>query len=506
MRHFFRSIFATFDNIFGDNSWRTRGLILVGCLIGGMLLAFGLNWLLPPPSSNPPGALTGPPSPGSNRPLPSNPANPPVSATGQPISAPTQFSGYSPPPPLPTPIPPTPLPVVKPDPRHGIHAPIGAQWTDPQRQAFSSFKNKVGQPGPPGTVLALSSDLKARNNVKATRMEQDLNEYARQGSEIYVRMYPQRFPGGFSEAVETSGGVNTISGSPADAAEDIFKLLDHQQRSFGWHFTRIIPGNEPDLEWPNQLYAQNLLPWVGIGDPIKYSVINRFYIELYQAWQRRVQQPDAAALHDVMLYFPALAQDATPDSVNFYASFNFYQGSGPDQRPVGNRYDRLREAVELYRRFSWHNYFQPGRACQDVTADALPDWLKRGLEDEGWPSVISEAGWSPGKFALPTQSDSRAFLVRFWQALGVKWERKLYQDERLHYRTADEVIDGARFEDDLQLFIGGCYQGGLKLSQPPGIAVWLAGSEGNFIEAIGVEPGPNGTIRRWLRAYAAMGL
>jgi hypothetical protein len=401
---------------------------------------------------------------------------------------------------------PTPTPTLVPhtsqlDPRHGIHAPIGGQWTDPQRQALSAFKDANGQPGAPGLGLALSSDVLAANNSAHARMEEDLHQYARQGTEIYIRLYPQRFPGGYSERVETAEGRNTISGSPQDAAEDIFTFVDGQQRRNGWHFTRIIPGNEPNIEWPNQLYAQNLLPWLSNGDPAKYAIMNKFYIEVYQAWQTRLTRPDAGIYRDVELYFPPLAQDATPDSPNFYASFNFYEGSGTALRPVGNRYDPLREAIELYRRLSWHNYFEPGRACQDVATAAFPDWLKRDLES-GWPAVIGEVGWSPEKLALPTQHDSRAILVKFWQQLGVKWEKKLYVDERPQWRTYDEVVDGARFEDDLRDFTGGCYRAGLKLPRPAGIAIWLAGSDGNFIAALGVEPGPTGAIRRWLQAYA----
>lgn len=407
----------------------------------------------------------------------------------------------SPHPPTPTPTPTLPARSVALDPRHGIHAPIAGQWTDSQRQALAAFKDAGGQSGAPGSVVALSSDMQANNNAAHGRLEEDLYQYSRQGAEILIRLYPQRFPGGFTEPIESANGRNTISGSPQDAANDIFAFVDGQQRRNGWHFTKILPGNEPDLEWPNELYAQNLLPWQGNGDPAKYTLINRYYIEVYRAWQNRLQQPDAAAYRDVELYFPPLAQDATPGEAGYYASFNFFENNGAELRPVGNRYERLKEAIELYRRFSWHNYFQPGRACQDVAAQNFPDWLKQGLES-GWPAVIAEAGWSPEKLALPTQRDSRGIMVRFWQQLGVKWEKKLYQDERPQWRTYDEQIDGARFEDDLRSFTGGCYQAGLKLPQPAGIAVWLAGSEGNFIAALGVEPGPNGVIRRWLKAYA----
>jgi hypothetical protein len=97
-------------------------------------------------------------------------------------------------------------------------------------------------------------------------------------------------------------------------------------------------------------------------------------------------------------------------------------------------------------------------------------------------------------------------MVRFWQTLGLKWEKRLYEDERPQFYTTDERLDGAIFEQDLADFTSDCYAQGLNLAQPVAIAVWLAGSEGNFIAALGVEPGEKGAIRRWLQQYAALRL
>lgn len=432
------------------------------------------------------------------------PPNPPT-AVSQALPTATATPANTPLPPTATPIPPSPTPsipfrTVKLNPAHGIHAPIGFQWTDRQRSALASFSDASGVPGAPGTVLALSTDMQADNNRDGIRMEQDLFQYQRQGAQVFVRLYPQRFPGGFSEPLASYNGRNTISGTPQDVAEDIFNFLSEQQKRNGWHFTHLIPGNEPDLEWPDNLYGQNLLPWTSRGDPAKYVAINTFFIQVYAAWQQRTAQPDAALFRDVQLYFPPLAQDAG-DNLATYAGFYYYDGS----KPVGNRYDRLREAIELYRRFAWHNYFQPGRACQDIAAAAFPDWLKQGLND-GWPAVIGEAGWGPDKLALPAQNDSHARITRFWQLLGVKWEKKLYIDDRPQWLSYDDTVNGARFEDDIARFAGGCYLGGLKPPQSIGISVWLAGSEGNFVQAVGVEPGPTGIIRRWMQAYATLRL
>ncbi len=472
---------------FTSEWWRERGgAVVVGGSVLLILIMLPVLLLLN-------GGLS--PQPTLTTPV-SNPPTPPIIITENQRLLPTPTLT----PALPTPTPGIPARTAQLNPQHGIHAPIGNQWTDTLRESLSSFKDRNGQSGAPGLVVALSSDMSAANNRLKIRLEEDLHQYERQGAQIYVRMYPQRFPGGFEEAFHTEDNPNTLSGSPRLVAQDIFNFLVGQQKRNGWHFSRIMVGNEPDLEWPNELYGQNLLAWQSNGDPAKYVIMNRFYKEVYAAWQQRQAQPDARQFQDIELYFPALAQDATPGP-DYYAGFNYYDGS----KPVGNRYDALREAIETYGRFSWHNYFQPGRACLDIAANAFPDWLQADLE-KGWPVVISEAGWAPDSLVLPSQNDSRAKMVRFWHLLGLKWDKSLYEDNRPQWRTQDELIGGSRFEEDVSRFVGGCDRGNLKLSQPVGAAIWLAGSEGNFIAAVGVEPGPVGPVRRWLRAYAGLPL
>jgi hypothetical protein len=473
-------------NYFGD-LWRERGGAIT---IGGVLLfiIIMLSILL---LSNQPNQPTPTPTP-----APTSTAAPSPTATA--LSSPTAT-------PTPRPTPTVPARTVALNPQHGIHAPIGRQWTDPLRQVLGDFRDANGQTGAPGSVLALSTDMLADNNTPKIRMEEDLYYYQRQGAEIYIRMYPQRLPGGFTEPVLITDSRNTISGTPEDAAEDIFRFVDAQHKRNGWHFTRIVPGNEPDLEWANGTYFQNVLLWQSYDDPAKYRVINQFWIDIYRAWERRVAQPDAVRYRDVQLYFPPLAQDAAPDEN--HAAFNFYEYANGVLRPAANRYDYLREGITLYGRIVWHNYFRPGKACDDVAAGFFPDWLKTGIAG-GWDAVIGEAGWSPDKFTAPASRDGRAAILRVWRLVGVKWERKLYEDDRPQFFTADATLDGARFEDDLAGFAGGCAFKGLNL--PPtrkiGIAVWLAGSEGNFLPALGVEPGETGTIRRWLKQFADLRL
>lgn len=433
-----------------------------------------------------------------------------ISQPGSSNTTPTPESKTNPTPtaflPSPTAVPssPTPRPTTTPltlsvslNPQHGIHAPVGGQWTEPQRQALAAFQNAAGEKAAPGLVVALNADLTAANNPEKVRMEEDLFRYQEfYGTQVYIRMYPQRFPGGLTEPLESSNGRNTISGTPEDAAEDLYRFLQEQQRRTGRHFTRLIPGNEPNLEWPNANYFYNVLAWQSNNDPAKYDAINTYFVNVYNAWQRRLERPDAALFRDVRLYFPAIAQDGHP---NYFGGAYFYDSD----QPVANKYDRLRPAIELFGRFSWHNYFRPGRAWDDRAVTAFPDWLKQGLANS-WPYAITEAGWTPDALALPTQRDGPAFIARLWQRLN--WSKELARDPRPQWQTQDETLSGFSFEDDIEYFISVCAGASDDKTLPPlkpGVAVWLAGSEGNFVEAIGVEPGSNGAIRRWFSRYAA---
>ena len=359
------------------------------------------------------------------------------------------------------------------------------------RQTLSAFQNGAGEQAGPGLVVALSADMTAANNRAGVRQEEDLLHYQQLGSQVYIRMYPQRFPGGLSEKINPGEGRNTLSGTPEDAAEDIFHFVQQQQQRTGQHFRRVIPGNEPNLEWPNSQYYQNLLAWQSGDDPAKYEMINLYLLALYNAWQDRLEKADAAPFRDVVLFFPAIAQDGHPE---YFAGAYFYA----DNQPVANKYDRLRPAIEGFGRFSWHNYFRPGRACADRATAAFPDWLRQGLAG-GWPQVISEAGWSPDSLAITVPDDAVAYLARRWQRL--KWNTELGRDDRPRWRNQDEILAGFSFEDDIEYFILNC-AGVTDVKFKPGVAVWLAGSDGNFGEAIGVEPGPNGVVRRWLSSYA----
>lgn len=376
---------------------------------------------------------------------------------------------------------------------HGIDAPVGFRWFDSDRSMLSSFHNANGEPIAPGMVVALSSDMAADNNSQHIPMERDLYSYQQHGAQILVRMWPQRFPGGFTEPSDPAMGV--VSGTPMDAAMDIFRFLEEQQTREGWHFTNIIPGNEMNIEWPNQSYKFNLLPWLSNDDPNKYKVINQFMLEIEESWQEVVAQPEGRIFSDVKLFFPAIAQDGAP---GHFAGFNFYGGS----TITGNKFDLLRPAIEAFGNFTWHNYWRPGHAWEDRAIANFPDWLKNDLVGPK-PNVrlqgyITESGWSPTAMSLPNPNP----ILAQWRNLPFGlWQLSLNTRSPFTL-TQDDTIDGQRFENDLQYFIDYC--SGAAYSQPAaaqGVAVWLSASNGGFPEAAGLykNSGPS----RWLQAYAA---
>lgn len=380
---------------------------------------------------------------------------------------------------------------ASPNPLHGIHAPVGFRWTDNDRANLAGFHNQKGGVGAPGLVVALSVDMTAANNAAQVRMEQDLREYQAQGSQILVRMYPQRFPGGIQDAPNPAR--NTVSGSADDAAEDILRFVQEQEARSGWHFTNIIPGNEMNIEWPNRNYEQNLLYWTSNDDPRKYQAINQFMLELFAAWKQRVAQPAGRRFADVNLFFPALAQDGAP---THFGGFYFYAGD----QPAGSKYDLLRPAIETLGHFSWHNYWRPGHAWEDRAIANFPDWLKHALNGQGTaplPGYITESGWSPQAMTI-AQPDA---LAQVWRRLAFLYWPAPPGRRDWFTNTQDDVLAGQRFEDDLQYFLekcsGAAYQ---TAASAPGVAVWVAGSNGGFPEAAGLW-GKSETSR-WLHNYA----
>ena len=376
------------------------------------------------------------------------------------------------------------------NPIHGIHAPIGFRWTDADRATLGAFHNADGQNSAPGLVVALSVDMTAANNSPHILMERDLYDYQKQGAAILVRMWPQRFPGGSRDKFDAASGV--VSGTPDDAASDIMQFLSEQQARQGWHFTNIIPGNEMNIEWPNALYNQNLLPWASNDDPLKYRVINQFMLDLYVAWQVRVSQPEGRRFQDVNLFFPAIAQDG---AAPYFGGFYFY---AEDHEPAGNKYDLLRPAIEAFGKFSWHNYWRPDHAWEDRAIANFPDWLKQALVNKQLLGFITESGWSPQTM----QIESPDPVFKIWHNLAPTWWQVPDGQRSWFTYTQDTELEGRLFEDDLQYFIERC--SGAAYDQPAmaqGVAVWLAASNGGFPEAAGLwsDQSPS----RWLRNYAA---
>jgi hypothetical protein len=349
---------------------------------------------------------------------------------------------------------------------------------------LTSFLDKAGNARPPGSVLALSSDMLASGNSAAIPIERDLFAYQKEGSQIYVRMYPQRFPGGLSESNQTSR--NTVSGTPEDAVQDILQFLKGQRERTGTHFTRIIPGNEMNIEWANGSYYYNMLRWSSNDDPTKYDYINLYFGEMFAAWETQLKKPENAIFRDVRLYFPPLSQDGNPA---YFGGAYFYA----DGTPVENKYDKLRPAIEKFGRFTWHNYWRPGKVWEDRVAQHFPAWLKEKLDNNTFEAVITECGWNPQAMQIAIPEDQRILeLLRSFPPMNLPIPPHTY--------TQDDPINGVRFEDELNRFI---YEAsgatGNRPQSATAIMVWLASSGGAFDEAVGVEK--DGKIRRWFRNY-----
>ena len=375
------------------------------------------------------------------------------------------------------------------NPLHGIHAPVGFRWTDEDRTTLASFHNANGVAVAPGMVVTLSADMTAANNKANVLMERDLYDYQQHGSQILVRMWPQRFPGGPTEKPDTS--VGTVSGTPDDAAADILRFLSEQQSREGWHFTNIVPGNEMNLEWPNQHYGTNLLPWLSNDDPAKFKAINDFMLGLYSAWQKLITTPEGRIFSDVKLYFPAIAQDG---AAPYFSAFYYYNGD----KPSANKYDSLQTAIQTYGYFSWHNYWRPGHAWEDRAIASFPGWLKAGLASNAIQGVITESGWSPKSLEVEVSDP----LLNYWRNLPFQLWKITGRQRDPFTLSQDDVVDGVRFEDDLQYFLNNC--SGAAFDKPKaavGVAVWLAGSNGGFPEAAGLWR--NQPASRWLTDYAA---
>lgn len=374
------------------------------------------------------------------------------------------------------------------NPLRGIHAPIGYRWTDADRQLMDTFQDKEGFQRGPGNIVALSADMGAANNSAGVTIERDMLRYQGEGAEVYIRMYPQRFPGGLSEANNST--LNTVSGEPEDLVNDLVNFLQEQQKRLGTHFTRLVPGNEPNLEWPNSNYLQNILPWRSNDDPTKYDAINRYFRQLYTDWETRLKQPDMAAFRDVKLYFPPIAQDGSPD---YFGGAYFYDNG----QPVENKYDRLRQAISLYPGFSWHNYWRPGHTWQDRVIVHFPDWLKENISSGRVSSAITESGWTPDSMR-PDLTEEQAQLYSLWR--GPIWS--YLGPIPVPQPNQDSTLNNVRFEDEALFFIEQCSGAAYDNPAPAhSVAIWLAGSSGSFDEAVGIQK--DGQPRRWFQAYAS---
>ncbi|MCL4459146.1 MAG: hypothetical protein M1136_10625 [Chloroflexi bacterium] len=206
------------------------------------------------------------------------------------------------------------------------------------------------------------------------------------GTELFVRLYPGPGP------VPPSGG-SYIQKAFSQVMDDIVALRNVR----GANFRRIIPGNEPnaDGEWPQSgTYhdsAGNSVSWTNHYQANFYKAMNAYYKEIIDELNKR--KANGQAPTDIELYYPPMAQSAAAEGKIRYCDNGDTQPGTLDDGSIG--YTHLQQSIELYGRFTWHNYFFSWHAAEGCVANYFPQWLKDDLYVAGFPSRITECGWWP---------------------------------------------------------------------------------------------------------------
>ncbi|MCL4459822.1 MAG: hypothetical protein M1136_01810 [Chloroflexi bacterium] len=240
-----------------------------------------------------------------------------------------------------------------------------------------------------GMLVALSQDqdLDASYQTQSgnsVSMATVMNWYANnRGTELFVRLYPGPGP------VPPSGG-SYIQKTFSQVVDDIVALRNAR----GTNFRRIIPGNEPNLEWPaSGTYhdsAGNTISWTDRYQANFYKAMNAYYKEILDELNRR--KANGQAPIDIELYYPPMSQSRGAEGKERYCD----NGETRDRLIEGQPgYNYLQESIELYGRFTWHNYFFSWHAAEGCVANYFPQWLKDDLYVAGFPSRITECGWWP---------------------------------------------------------------------------------------------------------------
>jgi hypothetical protein len=122
-------------------------------------------------------------------------------------------------------------------------------------------------------------------------------------------------------------------------------------------------------------------------------------------------------------------------------------------------YTHLQQSIELYGRFTWHDYFFSWHAYEGCVANYFPQWLKDDLYVYRFPSRITECGWYPYEGVVLRERRDRD------SGAGT------YTQYECDDATPAGQFSEGTYPDDLFYFITQSRQG----YNPPadGVAIWL---------------------------------
>ena len=263
-------------------------------------------------------------------------------------------------------------------PLKGMHTPAGGvgQFRQVDAWALEEAIPSFGMLVALDAHLDISYQTQSGNSVSMATV---MNWYANNRvTELFVRLFPTPGP------VAPSGG-GYVQKSFSQVVDDIVALRNAR----GSNFRRMIPGNEPNIEWPSS-GSYGGYTWTDQLSANFYRAMNAYYRDIINELNARKSRGQAWA--DIELYYPAMAQARGAEGKGGYCD----NGQTQDLLIGGQPgYNYLQESIELFGRFTWHDYFFSQHAYEGCVANYFPDWLKTDLYVNGYPSRITECGWWP---------------------------------------------------------------------------------------------------------------
>lgn len=294
----------------------------------------------------------------------------------------------------------------------------------------------------------MSNDQKALADWLKARIPYPSQPNNPANMEVFVRIYPSTHDRpiyGQPYQGQSNNGV----------VDEIFRVYDKVVAYNGLVISRYLPGNEPNLpqEWPD----------VDSTTDAGWDAIASYYTDVYGTVDTN------KGTRNIELYTPAMGQEYYAEERN---PLNPNQTFPLSPSGVLGGYNRpsVKDMIQLYSAFSWHNYFLRNNAWQNRVEEQFPQWLKDHLWVDLAPARITEAGWHP------TQTTDR-----------------------------DTTVGTPVYWDDINYFMRTATQAG-------GVMVWLVSSPDCTLDShkqhVSVKDascwndGTGNQIRRWVRELA----